>query len=147
MAVERRAKSVWTGTLTEGEGKVTAETSGLFRDAPVTWKARSEDSGGKTSPEELLAAAHAACFSMALSNGLTKTGTPPDRLEVTATCTFQPGEGVTKMHLEVVGVVPEADDEGFGQAAQTAKENCPVSKALAGIPEITLDARLEQAAA
>ena len=115
--------------------------------APVTWKARSEDSGGKTSPEELLAAAHAACFSMALSNGLTKTGTPPDRLEVTATCTFQPGEGVTKMHLEVVGVVPEADDEGFGQAAQTAKENCPVSKALAGIPEITLDARLEHAAA
>src|SRR5437764_1303074 len=99
MAVERRAKSVWTGTLQEGEGKVSAETSGLFTDAPVTWRARSEDADGKTSPEELLAAAHAACLSMALSSGLTKAETPPDRLEVTATCTFQPGEGVTKMHL------------------------------------------------
>jgi osmotically inducible protein OsmC len=144
MPVERRAKSVWTGTLQEGEGKVSAETSGLFTDAPVTWKARSEESDGKTSPEELLAAAHSACFSMALSSGLTKAGTPPERLEVTATCTFQPGEGVTKMHLEVVGVVPGADDESFGQAAETAKENCPVSKALAGIPEITLGATLQK---
>ena len=98
-----------------------------------------------TSPEELLAAAHASCFSMALSSGLTKAGTPPDRLEVTATCSFQPGEGVTKMHLEVAGVVPDADDDGFGQAAEEAKENCPVSKALAGIPEITLGATLQKA--
>src|SRR5207244_12326477 len=79
MAVERRARSVWTGTLTEGEGKLTAESSGVFTDLPVTWAARSEErSGGKTSPEELLAAAHASCFSMALSNGLTKAGTPPE---------------------------------------------------------------------
>ena len=142
MAVERRARCVWTGTLTEGEGKVTAETSGLFTEAPVTWASRSEKSGGKTSPEELLAAAHAACFSMALSNGLSKAGTPPDRLEVSATCTFQPGEGVTSMRLEVVGTVPGADAAAFAQAAETAKENCPVSKALAGIPEITLGAKL-----
>ena len=146
MAVDRRAKCVWTGTLQEGGGRLSAETSGLFSDVPVTWKARSEDGGERmTSPEELLAAAHASCFSMALSSGLTKAGTPPDRLEVTATCSFQPGEGVTKMHLEVAGVVPDADDDGFGQAAEEAKENCPVSKALAGIPEITLGATLQKA--
>ena len=142
MAVERRARCVWTGTLTKGEGKVTAETSGLFTEAPVTWASRSEESGGKTSPEELLAAAHAACFSMALSNGLSKAGTAPDRLEVSATCTFRPGEGVTSMRLEVVGTVPGADAAAFAQAAEDAKENCPVSKALAGIPEITMGAKL-----
>ena len=108
----------------------------------MTWASRSEESGGKTSPEELLAAAHAACFSMALSNGLTKAGTAPDRLEVSATCTFRPGEGVTSMRLEVVGTVPGADAGAFAQAAETAKENCPVSKALAGIPEITMGAKL-----
>src|SRR5437870_9933209 len=134
MAVERRARSVWTGTLTEGEGRLTAESSGVFADLPVTWASRTEEPGGKTSPEELLAAAHASCFSMALSSGLTKAGTPPERLEVTATATFQPGEGVTSMRLSVVGVVPEIEEEAFGQAAETAKENCPVSKALAGIP-------------
>jgi lipoyl-dependent peroxiredoxin len=143
MAVERMASCTWTGTLTEGEGRVSAETSGLFKDAPVTWASRSEEPGGKTSPEELLAAAHASCFSMALSNGLTKAGTPPDRLEVTATATFQPGEGVTSMVLEVVGVVPGADEAAFGQAAEAAKEGCPISKALTGIPSITLEATLK----
>ena len=146
MAVERRAKSVWTGTLTEGEGRLTAESSGVFADLPVTWAARSEErSGGKTSPEELLAAAHASCFSMALSNGLTKAGTPPERLEVTATATFQAGEGVKSMHLEVTGAVPGIDEDAFRNAAEDAKNNCPVSKALVGIPEITLEAKLESA--
>jgi osmotically inducible protein OsmC len=143
MAVERMASCTWTGTLTEGEGRVSAETSGLFKDAPVTWASRSEEPGGKTSPEELLAAAHASCFSMALSSGLTKAGTPPDRLEVTATATFQPGEGVTSMVLEVVGVVPGADEAAFGEAAEAAKEGCPISKALTGIPSITLEATLK----
>ena len=146
MAVDRSARCVWTGTLQEGEGRVSAETSGLFTEAPVTWKARSEDGGEPmTSPEELLAAAHASCFSMALSSGLSKAGTPPDRLEITATCSFQPGEGVTRMQLVVVGVVPGAHAEGFYLAAEAAKENCPVSKALAGIPEITLEATLQNA--
>jgi lipoyl-dependent peroxiredoxin len=143
MAVEQRASCVWTGTLTEGEGRVSAESSGLFADAPVTWKARSEEAGTTTSPEELLAAAHAACFSMALSNGLTKAGTPPERLEVTATATFQAGEGVTSMALEVIGVVPGVDEAGFDQAAEAAKENCPISKAVTGIPSITLEATLK----
>ncbi|MFN2544086.1 MAG: OsmC family peroxiredoxin [Actinomycetota bacterium] len=147
MAVERSARSVWTGTLTEGEGKLSAETSGIFTDLPVTWASRSEEPGGKTSPEELLAAAHASCFSMALSNGLTKAGTPPERLEVTATATFQAGEGVKSMHLEVTGQVPGVDEDAFRQAAETAKENCPISKAVTGIPSITLEATLSQAAA
>jgi len=142
MAVERRARSVWTGTLTEGEGKVTGESSGLFTDLPVTWASRTEEPGGKTSPEELLAAAHASCFSMALSSGLTKAGTPPEKLEVTATATFQTGEGVKSMRLEVTGVVPGADETAFREAAEDAKRNCPISKALAALPEITLEAKL-----
>ena len=146
MAVERRARSVWTGTLTEGEGKLTAESSSVFTDLPVTWASRSEEqSGGKTSPEELLAAAHASCFSMALSSGLTKAGTPPQKLEVTATATFQAGEGVKSMHLEVTGAVPGIDEDALRNAAEDAKNNCPVSKALVGIPEITLEAKLESA--
>jgi osmotically inducible protein OsmC len=95
-----------------------------------------------TSPEELIAAAHAACFSMAFSAGLAKAGTPPDELETSATVTFQPGEGITKVALTVEGSVPGIDDAAFQEAAKTAKENCPVSKALAAVPEITLDARL-----
>jgi osmotically inducible protein OsmC len=109
----------------------------------VTWKARSEDeAGGLTSPEELIAAAHAACFSMALSSGLAKDGHPPDELRTTATVTFQPGEGITRIVLTVDGRVPGIDASAFEQAAQTAKENCPVSKALAGVPEISLEAKL-----
>ena len=143
MAVEQHATCVWTGTLTDGEGRLSAESSGLFSDAPVTWRSRSEEAGATTSPEELLAAAHASCYCMALSHGLTEAGTPPDRLEVSATCTFQAGEGVTRMHLEVVGVVPGVDESAFDQAAETARENCPVSKALAGIPSITLESTLK----
>ena len=143
MATDRRAEVTWKGSLTEGSGTITTTTSGAIGEQPVSWAARSEDAtGGKTSPEELIAAAHASCFSMALSSGLAKGGTPPDELQTSATVTFQPGEGITKIALTVEGTVPGLDDAGFQEAAQTAKENCPVSKALAAVPEITLDAKL-----
>jgi osmotically inducible protein OsmC len=143
MATDRTANVTWKGSLTEGAGTITKTTSGAIGQQAVSWAARSEDStGGKTSPEELIAAAHAACFSMALSAGLAKAGTPPDELDTSATVTFQPGEGITKIALTVEGSVPGIDDAAFQDAAKTAKENCPVSKALAAVPEITLDARL-----
>ena len=143
MATDRRADVTWKGSLTEGSGTITKTTSGAIGEQAVSWAARSEDStGGKTSPEELIAAAHASCFSMALSSGLAKAGTPPDQLETSATVTFQPGEGITKIALTVEGSVPGIDEDGFREAAQTAKENCPVSKALAAVPEITLEAKL-----
>jgi osmotically inducible protein OsmC len=144
MATDRRADVTWNGGLMDGSGTIRSTTSGAFGELPVSWAARSEDkTGGKTSPEELIAAAHAACFSMALSAGLAKDGTPPDELKTSATVTFQPGEGITKVALAVVGRVPGVDEAAFVAAANGAKENCPVSKALAGVPEITLDARLE----
>jgi osmotically inducible protein OsmC len=143
MATDRRADVVWKGSLMDGGGTITATTSGAIGEQPVSWAARSEDAtGGKTSPEELIAAAHASCFSMALSAGLSRAGTPPEELHTSATVTFQPGEGITKIHLTVVGTVPGLDAAGFAEAAQGAKENCPVSKALAAVPEITLDAQL-----
>lgn len=143
MATERRAEVRWQGSLLEGSGTIESTTSGAFGDLGVTWKARSEDeTGGLTSPEELIAAAHAACFSMALSAGLARADTPAEELRTSATVTFQPGEGITRIALTVDGRVPGLDEDGFRAAAQTAKENCPVSKALAGVPEITLEARL-----
>jgi lipoyl-dependent peroxiredoxin len=143
VATERRAEVTWRGSLLEGSGSIDSTTSGAFGDLGVDWRARSEDeTGGKTSPEELIAAAHAACFSMALSSGLAKAGTPPDELKTSAVVTFQPGEGIVKSALTVEGTVPGIDAAGFEAAAQAAKENCPVSKALAGVPEITLEARL-----
>jgi lipoyl-dependent peroxiredoxin len=143
MATDRHAEVRWQGSLLEGSGTIESTTSGAFGGLGVTWKARSEDeTGGLTSPEELIAAAHAACFSMALSSGLSKDGHPPDELRTSATVTFQPGEGITRIALTVEGTVPELDEAGFEAAAQTAKENCPVSKALAGVPEISLKARL-----
>jgi osmotically inducible protein OsmC len=143
MATDRRADVTWKGSLIEGAGTITKTTSGAIGEQPVSWAARSEDAtAGKTSPEELIAAAHAACFSMALSNGLAKAGTPPDELNTSATVTFQPGEGIIKIALTVEGSVPGMDDTTFQAAAHDAKENCPVSKALAAVPEITLDARL-----
>jgi len=143
MATDRRADVTWQGGLMEGGGTITATTSGAIGEQPVSWAARSEDTtGGKTSPEELIAAAHASCFSMALSAGLAKAGTPPDELKTSATVTFQPGEGITKIALAVEGRVPGIDAAAFAEAAQGAKENCPVSKALAAVPEITLEARL-----
>jgi osmotically inducible protein OsmC len=143
VATERRAEVRWQGSLLEGSGTIDSTTSGAFGGLGVTWKARSEDEhGGLTSPEELIAAAHAACFSMALSGALARADTPADELRTSATVTFQPGEGITHIALTVDGSVPGIDDDGFLAAAQTAKENCPVSKALAGVPEISLEARL-----
>jgi osmotically inducible protein OsmC len=143
MATDRRAEVTWKGNLTDGSGTITSTTSGAIGEQNVSWAARSEDArGGMTSPEELIAAAHAACFSMALSNGLAKEGTPPEELNTSATVTFQPGEGITKIALTVEGKVSGIDGVAFEEAAQAAKENCPVSKALAGVPEITLVATL-----
>jgi osmotically inducible protein OsmC len=143
MATDRRADVTWQGSLMDGAGTITATTSGAIGEQAVSWAARSEDAtGGKTSPEELIAAAHASCFSMALSAGLARAGTPPEELRTSATVTFQPGEGITKIALTVEGRVPGIDADAFAEAAQGAKENCPVSKALAAVPEITLDARL-----
>jgi osmotically inducible protein OsmC len=143
MATDRRADVTWTGSLADGSGTITTTTSGAIGEQPVSWAARSEDqTGGKTSPEELIAAAHASCLSMALSAGLAKAGTPPEELHTSATVTFQPGEGITKIALAVEGRVPGIDAAAFEDAAQGAKENCPVSKALAAVPEITLEARL-----
>lgn len=144
MAAERRASVTWNGDLMNGSGTIDAVGSGAFGPLDVTWAARSEEaSGGKTSPEELIAAAHASCFSMALSGGLAKSGAPPERLRTSATVTFVPGTGITKIELEVRGSVPGLDADGFREAAEAAKAGCPVSKALAGVPEITLDASLE----
>lgn len=143
MATERRADVVWTGTLLEGSGTIESTTTGAFVPLGVTWKARAEDEhGGLTSPEELIAAAHAACFSMALSAGLARQDTPAEELRTSATVTFQPGEGITRIALAVDGRVPGIDGVAFEEAAQAAKAHCPVSKALTGVPEITLDAKL-----
>ena len=143
MATQRRAEVRWQGSLLEGSGTIDSTTSGAFGGLGVTWKARSEDEhGGLTSPEELIAAAHAACFSMALSAGLARAETPAEELRTSATVTFQPGEGITHIALEVEGTVPAIDGVAFQEFAEAAKENCPVSKALAGVPEITLEARL-----
>jgi lipoyl-dependent peroxiredoxin len=142
MPTDRRAEVVWTGDLMSGSGTIGSVTSGALGPLDVSWPSRAEEPNGKTSPEELIAAAWAACFSMALSAGLARAGTPPERLETSATVTFQPGEGIIKGALTVTGTVPSLDADGFREAAEGAKANCPVSKALAGIPEVTLDARL-----
>jgi len=142
MATTRSASTHWEGNLFEGAGKTTLDSSGLGT-FDVSWPSRAEDSNGKTSPEELIAAAHAACFSMALSGALAKAGSPPERLRTSATVTFVPGTGITKIALTVRGAVPGLDEAGFREAAEGAKANCPVSKAPAGVPEITLDAGLD----
>lgn len=143
MATERRAEVTWRGDLMSGGGTIDSVGSGAFGPLEVTWASRAEEPAGRTSPEELIAAAHASCFSMALSAGLGKAGTPPERLSTSATVTFAPGEGITRIALEVVGSVPGLDEAGFRESAEGAKANCPVSKALASVPEIVLDARLE----
>ena len=144
MAAERRAAVTWNGDLMSGSGTIDEVGSGAFGPLDVSWPARSEEaSGGKTSPEELIAAAHASCFSMALAHGLAQAGSPPERLQTSAAVTFVPGTGITKIALSVRGTVPGLDAEGFRQAAAAAKSGCPVSQALAGVPEITLDAELE----
>jgi osmotically inducible protein OsmC len=143
MATDRKVEVTWQGDLMNGSGSVDSVTSGTFGDLDVSWPARTEEPNGKTSPEELIAAAHAACFSMAFSNVLAQAGHAPEQLNASATVTFQPGEGITKSVLDVVGRVPGMDASAFEQAAEQAMENCPVSKALAGIPEISVSARLE----
>jgi lipoyl-dependent peroxiredoxin len=143
MATDRRAEVTWNGSLMDGSGAIRSTTSGAIGEPRVSWAARTEDAtGGQTSPEELIAAAHAACFSMALSHALAQAGNAPEKLDTSATVTFQPGEGITKIALTVEGVVPGVDEAAFREAAETAKTTCPVSKALAGVPEISLDARL-----
>lgn len=139
---DRTASAVWQGDLFEGSGTVSAVTSGLFTEAGVTWAARTEESGGKTSPEELLAAAHSACFCMALSNELSTRGHPPTRLEVQATCTFEPGKGVTTMALDVTAEVPGVDEAGFRERLDAAIDSCPVSNALRGNVDIQVDGTL-----
>ena len=138
MAATRTATTHWEGSLLEGSGQTTLESSGLGT-YEVTWPARTEESNGKTSPEELLAAAHATCYSMSLAHALAGDGTPATSIDTTAKATFQPGQGVTGIHLEVIGSVPGISAEQFAEAAEKAKTACPVSKALAGTT-ITLDA-------
>ena len=143
MATQKTASATWEGTLAEGSGNVSLG-SGAVSDLPVTWKDRAEGGEG-TSPEELIAGALAGCVLMALAAGLARAGTPPTRLESEATTTFDKvGEGfaITKMELKIRGQVDGIDDDAFRQAAEGAKENCPVSQALSGNVEITLDAAL-----
>lgn len=140
MATTRTAATRWEGSLMEGAGTVTLQSSGIGT-YDVSWAARAEDPDGKTSPEELIAAAHSACFSMALSMALAKLGVPPTSLDTTANVHFQPGEGITGIDLTVVGNVKDISEEDFKEAAEGAKENCPVSQALKGT-NITLDASL-----
>jgi osmotically inducible protein OsmC len=140
MATTRKATTQWQGSLLEGKGNVTLESSGMGT-FDVTWASRAEQPEGRTSPEELIAAAHSSCFSMAFSSALAKAGTPPDALTTSADVTFQPGEGITGIHLTVRGTVPGISAEDFKTAAEGAKVNCPVSKALTGTT-ITLDAAL-----
>jgi osmotically inducible protein OsmC len=146
MAARRTARARWEGTLTEGRGHVSASTSGLFKEAPVTWAARTEEPGGMTSPEELLAAAHAACYAMAFSNVLATQGTPARALDVTATATFAPMEGggfhVSNMELEVTGDVPSLDQPAFEEAARQGEAGCPISNVLRGNVDIHLQATL-----
>jgi osmotically inducible protein OsmC len=143
MATERRAEVTWSGNLMEGSGTIESVGSGAFGSLGVSWPARAEEPGGQTSPEELIAAAHAACFSMSLSHALAQAGTPPEHLSASATLTFVPGTGITKSVLDVEGNVPGIDEESFRAAAEQAKEACPVSQALKGNVELELRARLQ----
>ena len=133
MATTRVANAQWNGTLFEGSGEVSFASSDLGT-FPVTWAARSAEPNGVTSPEELIAAAHATCFSMAFSNGLAKAGTPAVQLNTSAEVDFVPGTGITEIRLTVSGDVPGLDAEGFAAAAEAAKEGCPVSQALKAVP-------------
>jgi osmotically inducible protein OsmC len=142
MAAERTASATWNGNLTEGSGTIHSFGSGALGDLPVTWAARSQDSNGLTSPEELIAAAHASCFSMAFANMLFKKGFTADQIDTTAKVTFVPGTGITTSELVMHGRVPGATEEEFLATAEEAKAGCPVSQALAGV-EISLDATFD----
>jgi osmotically inducible protein OsmC len=142
MATDRRAEFTWQGDLMSGSGVIERVASGAFGPLDVTWASRSEDPAVRTSPEELIAAAHASCFSMALAGGLARAGNPPERLSTSATVTFVPGTGITRSALTVEGNVPGLDENAFRQAAEQAKDGCPVSQALKGNVELAIDARL-----
>jgi osmotically inducible protein OsmC len=142
MAAQSRASTIWEGDLAHGAGTTTPD-SGAFPAVEVSWASRTRRAAGKTSPEELLAAAHASCYCMALAHELAEAGTPPDRLEASATVDFEPGEGVRSSHIEVRGRVPEIDQDRFEEAARAAGDGCPISGALKGNVEITVDATLE----
>jgi osmotically inducible protein OsmC len=140
MPVTSEATTTWNGSLMEGSGTVSFSSSNLGT-FPINWKARSEGSDTTTTPEELIAAAHSSCFSMALSNALADNGTPPESVNTTASVTFKPGVGITGSHLNVNATVPGLTPEQFQEIAEGAKTGCPVSQALSGI-EITLEATL-----
>ena len=145
MGVTRQAEATWSGDLASGSGQITYVSSGAFTRLPVTWASRTEETGGRTSPEELVAAAHAACFSMAFSARLGRNGTPPDKLDVKAVVSFDKldaGWKVTKSTLTVVGHVPGIDEAKFRELAEDAKDNCPISVALKGNVEIEVEASL-----
>jgi osmotically inducible protein OsmC len=140
MATTRKASTHWEGSLLEGSGTTTPGSSGMPA-FEVTWASRAEEPGGRTSPEELIAEAHSACFCMAFSNALAQGGNPPEALDATAEVDFVPGTGITEIRLSVRGKVPGMSEEDFVKAAEDAKVNCPVSQALKATP-ITLDAAL-----
>lgn len=143
---ERRADVVWEGNLLQGHGTIVSVGSGALGELPITWASRTERSDGKTSPEELLAAAHAACYAMAFSNTLARAGTPAERLAVSAVCAFEQVEGgykVTTMDLDVRGRVPGLDQAGFEKVAQQAEQGCPISNALRNNVQIRVAAHLE----
>ncbi|MET4639690.1 OsmC family peroxiredoxin [Mycetocola sp. 2940] len=141
MAATSEATTVWNGTLFEGSGTVSLDSSKAATKLPVNWQARAEGSDTVTTPEELLGAAHAACFSMQFSNMLTEAGSPPESIQTTAAVTFQPGTGITGSHLLVSATVPGISEEDFERIANEAKASCPVSKALTGTA-ITIEASL-----
>jgi osmotically inducible protein OsmC len=140
MALTSEATTLWFGDLQSGTGTTSLDSSDAA-EFPISWQARSVGEVGKTNPEELLGAAHSACYSMAFSNALAEKGYPPESLQVTAAVTFVPGEGIKGSHLTVTAKVPGIGDDDFQVLAQDAKANCPVSQALAGIP-ITIEASL-----
>ena len=146
MATIRQADAIWEGDLSSGKGVVGATTSKAFSQLPVTWASRTESADGRTSPEELVAAAHASCFSMALSHGLGQAGTPPEKLEVSASVTLENVNGgfkVVSSALVVRGRVPGMDEAAFKQAAEAAKDGCPISQALKGNVALSVEATLE----
>lgn len=146
MAAVRTATVTWSGDLTSGRGSVSAGSSDAFRDLPVSWAARTEDPEGRTSPEELLAAAHASCYAMSFSAGLGRAGTPPEDLHVSAEVTFDKlgaGWTVVSSALTVIGKVPGCTEEAFREAAEAAKDGCPISRALVGNVALSVEATLE----
>ncbi len=146
MATTRQADATWSGDLLSGRGTVSAATTGVFRDLATTWASRTGEPAGVTSPEELLATAHASCFSMAVSNELAKAGTPPTRVAVTVAVTadkLEAGWTVLSSAIKVSGVVPGATDASFREAAEKAKDGCPISRALKGNVELSVEATLE----